>query len=99
MLRTFLRLKKIEELEIMGEPDVSVVAFTSKKFNIFNLLDALKKDWDLNAIQNPSGLHVAVTKMHLKDGIAERLITDIRKAVKDIMNSPNRQMGKVVSFS
>jgi sphinganine-1-phosphate aldolase len=109
-------------LEIFGEPNVSVVAFTSKKFNIYNLLDELKQNWDLNAIQNPSGqtknslptkingkliffsflvkgLHIAVTRMHTKPGVAERFVADVRKAVQSIMKSPNKELGPVVNIS
>ena len=40
----------------MCEPEVSVVAFDSKDFNILNLLDDMAaKGWHLNALQNPTG--------------------------------------------
>jgi hypothetical protein len=40
----------------MCEPDVSVVAFDSKDFNILKIIDEMvAKGWLLNAIQNPPG--------------------------------------------
>jgi sphinganine-1-phosphate aldolase len=40
----------------MCEPDVSVVAFDSKDFNILKLHDEMtEKGWNLNALQNPTG--------------------------------------------
>ena len=48
------RLRKIPELEIIGDSQVSVVAFGSKKFNIFRLSDALAEiGWSLNPLQFP----------------------------------------------
>ncbi len=49
-------IKNIKELELMCEPDVSVIAFTSKYFNVLKVLDEMiAKGWLLNAIQNPTG--------------------------------------------
>ena len=40
----------------MSQPDVSVVAFESKQFNILNMLDQMgAKGWHLNALQRPLG--------------------------------------------
>ena len=40
----------------MCEPDMSVVAFESDKFNIIKIIDEMTpKGWHLNAIQNPPG--------------------------------------------
>jgi sphinganine-1-phosphate aldolase len=49
-------IKTINELSLLCQPEVSVVAFNSSKFNILNLYDDMaSKGWHLNAIQNPSG--------------------------------------------
>ena len=49
------RLQKIPEIDIVGESQVSVVAFGSKKFNIFRLSDALAElGWSLNPLQFPA---------------------------------------------
>ena len=50
------RLKKMKEIKLMAEPQVSVVAFDSKDFNILRMLDEMAaRGWHLNAIQNPTG--------------------------------------------
>jgi sphinganine-1-phosphate aldolase len=51
-------------LAIMGEPFVSVVAFTSIDDDIYlyDVADAMTaKGWHLNALQSPPAIHVAVT--------------------------------------
>ena len=40
----------------MSQPDVSVVAFESKDFNILRMYDEMAaKGWHLNALQRPLG--------------------------------------------
>lgn len=49
-------LRKIDGLYIFGNPATSVVAMGSKVFDIFRLSDGLvKKNWNLNTLQFPSG--------------------------------------------
>lgn len=92
-------LRKIPELELMAEADVSVVAFTSKHFNIMRLMDDMAaRGWSLNALQYPAGIHIAVTKMHTKAGVAERFVKDIRDSVNEIMKLKDRKLGKLAAI-
>ena len=51
-----------DDIHVLGNPLVSVVAFTSKSLNIYDIADAMSgKGWDLNALQNPPAMHVCVT--------------------------------------
>ena len=50
------RLRKIKGLIVYGEPEVSIVAFSSDTFDIFRLSTALvEKGWNLNPLQFPAG--------------------------------------------
>lgn len=63
-------------LNILGEPMVSVVAFESKDpaVDIYDIADGMSaKGWHLNALQDPPGIHVAVT-------------TPMVAAVEDLVN-------------
>jgi sphinganine-1-phosphate aldolase len=92
-------LKTIKEIELMCEPEVSVVAFVSKQFNILNLLDEMSsRGWHLNALQNPTGIHIAVTKLHTKSGVAERFVKDVRECVQAIMARDDRHLGKMAAI-
>jgi len=92
-------VKKIKELKLMSEPEVSVVAFESSEFNILRVLDDMAaKGWHLNALQNPSGVHIAVTKLHTKPGVAEKFVTDLKDCVKEIMSRDDRKLGKTAAI-
>lgn len=52
-------------LEVIGNPQVSVVAFASKNVGIdtYDIADAMSaKGWHLNALQDPAAIHVAFTR-------------------------------------
>ena len=69
-------IAKIDGLRIMGAPCGSVLAFTSNKVNIFQLMHDLaeEKKWILGPIQFPSGIHMSVTHTHTKSGVADQLL-------------------------
>ncbi|KAG6039722.1 hypothetical protein E4U41_002161 [Claviceps citrina] len=70
------------ELEIMGKPLVSVVAFTALNLNIYDIADAMStKGWHLNALQNPPAIHVAVTLPIAK--VWDRLVADLETVVEE----------------
>ncbi|KAI6781502.1 Sphingosine-1-phosphate lyase-like protein [Emericellopsis cladophorae] len=69
------------ELEIIGKPLVSVVAFTAKNLDIYDIADGMSgKGWHLNALQNPPAIHVAVTLPIAK--VWERLVSDLESVVE-----------------
>ncbi|KAH7149891.1 pyridoxal phosphate-dependent transferase [Dactylonectria estremocensis] len=70
------------ELEILGNPLVSVVSFTARNLNIYDIADAMgEKGWHLNSLQNPPAVHVAVTLPITK--VWEKLIADLEAVVED----------------
>jgi hypothetical protein len=84
----------------MCEPEVSVIAFDSVEFNVLNVADEMtSRGWHLNALQNPSGIHIAVTKMHTLPGVATRFVNDLRESVKVVMSRDDKLMGKTVRIS
>ena len=71
-----------DDLSVMGKPLVSVVAFTSKTLNIYDIADAMTgKGWHLNALQSPPAIHVAVTLPIV--AAVDRLIEDIVATVEE----------------
>lgn len=70
------------DLTVMGKPLVSVVAFTSKTLNIYDIADTMSfKGWSLSALQNPPAVHVAITIPIV--GALERLVEDLAAAVEE----------------
>lgn len=59
---TELRHRFADDLYVLGDPKVSVVAFGSKSLNVYAIGDRMsKRGWHLNALQNPPALHMAFT--------------------------------------
>ncbi|KAH7015658.1 pyridoxal phosphate-dependent transferase [Ilyonectria destructans] len=70
------------ELEILGKPLVSVVSFTARNLNIYDIADGMgAKGWHLNSLQNPPAVHIAVTLPITKAW--ERLVSDLEAVVED----------------
>lgn len=70
------------DLNVVGNPLVSVVALTSQTLNIYDIADAMShRGWSLNALQNPPGLHVAFTLPLV--AALDRLLTDFTTVVQE----------------
>ncbi|KAH8888296.1 PLP-dependent transferase [Thozetella sp. PMI_491] len=69
------------EFEILGKPLVSVIAFQARNLNIYDIADAMSdKGWHLNSLQDPPGMHVAVTLPVARQW--EKLATDLEAVVE-----------------
>jgi len=89
---------EIPELKLIGDPLVSVVAWTtaSPDMNIYAIGDAMtKRGWHISSIQNPAGLHVAVTL--LVSTAIDELIEDLRGAVEQVKRDPEGSKGAAVA--
>lgn len=88
------KIKKIDGLEILGDPLLSVIAFTFKKenlLNIYDLQDEMKeRGWFLNELQNPSGLHICITSAHTQiENFESLFITDLEESISELKSRPN----------
>ena len=75
-----------ETLRVLGRPLVSVVAFESvdPAISIYDIADGMsKKQWHLNSLQEPPGVHVAVTLPMTRAGAVDSLIDDLVAVVKE----------------
>jgi glutamate/tyrosine decarboxylase-like PLP-dependent enzyme len=92
ILETASSIKKgiaeIPELRVMGDP-LFDVAFTSEAVDIYKVMDSMaEKNWNLNGLQRPPGVHICVTLRHTQPGVAERLLSDLRSAVDQVKSNP-----------
>lgn len=84
------KLRAVPGIFIYGKSEVSVIAVGSTAFNIYRLSDALvTAGWNLNALQFPSSIHLCVTMVHTKPGIADRFIADFERCTAEILKTPN----------
>lgn len=82
-------IRQIPELEIKGDP-LWVIAFGSKKLNIYQILDYMsKKNWNLNGLQKPACIHICVTLRHTQPKVAEKFLEDLKAAVSYVKENPD----------
>eukprot|EP01114_Cavostelium_apophysatum_P017080 TRINITY_DN498_c0_g1_i2.p1 TRINITY_DN498_c0_g1~~TRINITY_DN498_c0_g1_i2.p1 ORF type:complete len:525 (-),score=128.59 TRINITY_DN498_c0_g1_i2:83-1657(-) len=79
---------EIPSLHLLGDSHSSVIAFGSKKFDIYKVGDLMsKKGWNLNTLQNPNSLHVCVTFPLSK--IAPDFVRDLKASAEELLANPN----------
>ncbi|XP_069836733.1 sphingosine-1-phosphate lyase 1 isoform X2 [Dendropsophus ebraccatus] len=82
-------LQKMKEIFIFGNPEVSVIALGSHVFDIYRLSNSLTaKGWNLNTLQFPSSIHICLTMLHTKPGVAQLFVKDVQESVSVIMKDP-----------
>ena len=81
-------VREIPDVFVYGNPEVSVVALGSKKFNILMLgAEMTKRGWNLSSLQFPPALHISVT--YLTQKAVEDFINDVREIADRLRNDPN----------
>ena len=79
---------KIENIRVVADPIMSVVAFESDTLNVHAIGNTMSKigGWGVSHLQNPNGFHIAVTYANARQ--AENFIEDLRKAVLEVELDP-----------
>ncbi|GMV92944.1 MAG: aspartate aminotransferase family protein [Candidatus Hydrogenedentota bacterium] len=80
----------IDELHVLGKPEMCMFSFASDALNIYQVADAMKKrGWYLqpqfSTPYSPANLHVTVTRANV--GKAPEFAVDLRDAVNDVLAS------------
>lgn len=74
-------VKAIDGLEVLGQPEATVFAIASEKYDVHSIADEMAEmGWYLNRQQLPPSLHIFVTDIHV--GKEEMFLNDLRAAVK-----------------
>ncbi len=82
--------KRIEGLEVIGQPKSTVIAYRSDKFDIYLVSSKMiEKGWNLNILQNPKSFHLCLTNLHLINQAKNDFINDLKESVKYAKNQPN----------
>jgi sphinganine-1-phosphate aldolase len=92
-------IENIEGLQIVGDPDMSVMAFSSDQHNIYNIGDALTaRGWYLDRLQFPEALHLTITQLNL--GMANEFLRDLQEIMADeaSLTSAKKGMQKSVKW-
>ncbi|MDW8282007.1 MAG: aspartate aminotransferase family protein [Myxococcales bacterium] len=88
--RAFLEgIAAIPGLRVLGQPDMSVFAFTSDEVDILAVADALAaRGWHVDRQQHPSAIHLMITPAH--QGVEQAYLADLRAAVEEVRAHPER---------
>lgn len=87
-------IAEMPALEVVGRPDICVVAFRSKEgagFNCYSIADCMQQlfDWDLASCQNPSCVHLALTLPTARN--ADTFIVNLRAAVETLQEPHSKE--------
>lgn len=95
VLRTAIE-NDFPELQLIGDPLLSVVAFQSGVVNVHALGDKLSKEfgWHLSSLQQPAALHLAVTRL-TKPAI-NQLLTDLRVCLDECVEVVKKDGSKAL---
>jgi sphinganine-1-phosphate aldolase len=87
-----------ELLDVMGEPEVCIVAISSSYFSIYLLADKLKeRGWSLNQLQNPPSFHFCITSIHTMESI-NYFINDLNICTNEIIKNPRGNKDETASI-
>jgi sphinganine-1-phosphate aldolase len=82
-------IESIEGLEIVGKPDMSLVAYrsTSKKIGIYAIGDQMeKRGWHIDRQQKPECLHAMVTPLH--QTVMAQYLCDLKESLAYVRANP-----------
>jgi len=72
----------MDDIQVMGDPKVSVVAFTSDTIDIYRAAEGLKaKGWNLNLLQYPKSFHLCCVYLTDADTFCREL-TEVMKEIR-----------------
>ena len=86
-------LRKIEEIEVIGDPPFMAV-FRSDSLNVYQILEYMtQRGWGLSGLHLPPSAHLCVTLRHTQDGVRERFVEDMRAAIHYVKDHPEAADG------
>ncbi len=86
-------LRRIEEIEIIGDPPF-MVTFRSDSLNVYQILEFMtQRGWGLSGLHLPPSAHLCVTLRHTQKGVKERFVEDMRAAIQYVKEHPEAADG------
>ncbi len=95
-------IQSFAELELIGDPQCSLIAYRSKdpyNVNIFAVGDIMQeKGWHIDRLLHPDGLHAMVTPSHAQ--VLNQYFADLREAVDAVKGKPGLALkGEAATYS
>ena len=93
-----LNINNIPSFQIIGKPNVNVVAFYSKEYSVSQIIDYVSKQgWNLNILQNPICLHLCITPKNMHN--VKELIKLLNDLTKEKINNNNQNIASIYGLS
>ncbi|MBU2611023.1 MAG: aspartate aminotransferase family protein, partial [Chloroflexi bacterium] len=84
-------IESIPDLCVFGDP-LWIISFASGAVDIYKVMDYMAvRKWNLNPLQKPPAVHLAVTLRHTQPGVAGKFIADLRAAVEHVRANPEEK--------
>tara|TARA_A100001011_G_C14286995_1_gene834266 strand:- start:82 stop:1467 length:1386 start_codon:yes stop_codon:yes gene_type:complete len=92
------KIRSIDTFEVIGHPNVNVVAFYSNKYSVSQIVDYVSKEgWNLNILQNPLCVHLCITPKNIK--CIENLVQLLRDICKEEVNNDGENIASIYGMS
>ncbi len=73
----------IPGVEILGDPDASILALASRQYDIYEIADEMEiRGWHMDRQHRPPSLHLTIMPMHA--AIADQFLADLEDAVQAV---------------
>ena len=85
-------VKYLDNLEVIGNPDLNIIAIKSDTIDIYQVVNLMKKKgWALTVMQNPPAFHFCLTTLHNRD-TCFKFIGDLDKASREVSKKGNKKL-------
>ena len=83
---------EIDDLYIIGEPTLNIIAYASNTINIYLVIKQMKeRNWELTIMQNPPSFHLCITKIHTRE-LCNQFSIDLMDSVEIVKKNKNQKL-------
>ena len=94
------KLRAVEDLQIIGNPELCVISLTSPTIDINEVYDfMIKRGWNLNHLQYPNAFHICITPIFIKNNMENEFLKDIVESINYCKNTPSNEKDKLGTLS
>lgn len=95
--RAYRRDVEASGLQVIGEPDLSILAFTSREVDMHAVSEGMaRRGWVPGVVRQPFGLHLMLSMLHAP--AREDYIRDLRSALDEARTSGIHRVGTDASY-
>lgn len=85
------KVREIPGVYVMGSPNICVFSIASHDIDVYRINESMsKRGWFLSPLQFPPALHMTVTALTTKEGVAKKFIADLKEIVAELLKNPSQ---------